>query len=320
MLSTAHRYFLEVVRTGSIKDAASRLHVAPSAISRQIAKLEDLTGTPLFLRRPHGMVLTQPGELLADHTRRVMLESEKVLRNIHQMGDRGATTIRIASNEAAAHNILPTVICAYRDRHADVAFQVHVASPLTIIQQLRDNVVDIGIAFSLNAHEGIDVIYENASPVRAIMSPSHPLASRQSLSLQGLKGYPLALTDSGTTVRLMFDSWHATDERSSFDLAFSSNSSTVIRNIVEAGHAVTLSGEITLMDDIASGTLVSIPMTDTIFDARTLQIQTATNARLSPLCEAFLPFLTTALDQAAYRAGSGGMNHPPLYKACGNRT
>ena len=60
----ALRYFVEVARTGSISDASARLHVAVSAISRQIAKLENETGAPLFERRPRGMALSEAGERL----------------------------------------------------------------------------------------------------------------------------------------------------------------------------------------------------------------------------------------------------------------
>jgi Bacterial regulatory helix-turn-helix protein, lysR family len=51
---TALRYFLEVVRSGSVSDAAARLNVSPSAVSRQVAGLEEMLGVPLFERRPRG--------------------------------------------------------------------------------------------------------------------------------------------------------------------------------------------------------------------------------------------------------------------------
>jgi len=54
--STQIRYFLEVARTGSVSQAAGQLHVAASAVSRQIAKLEDQLGCALFERRARGMV------------------------------------------------------------------------------------------------------------------------------------------------------------------------------------------------------------------------------------------------------------------------
>lgn len=57
----ALRYFVEVARTGSISDASARLHVAVSAISRQIARLESDLGVALFERRPRGMSLSEIG-------------------------------------------------------------------------------------------------------------------------------------------------------------------------------------------------------------------------------------------------------------------
>ena len=45
---TALRYFFEAAQTGSIRQAAEHVHVAPSAISRQIAKLEHEVGARLL--------------------------------------------------------------------------------------------------------------------------------------------------------------------------------------------------------------------------------------------------------------------------------
>ena len=58
MQTPALRYFLAVVRTGSISAAAQRLRVAGSAVSRQIANLEKELDAALFERRSHGMILT----------------------------------------------------------------------------------------------------------------------------------------------------------------------------------------------------------------------------------------------------------------------
>ncbi|GAA5232652.1 LysR family transcriptional regulator [Verticiella sediminum] len=55
------RYLLEVVAAGSISRAAERLHIAQSAVSRQIADLEDELGTPLLQRRRGGVQPTEQG-------------------------------------------------------------------------------------------------------------------------------------------------------------------------------------------------------------------------------------------------------------------
>ena len=83
LLPTPLRYFLEVARTGSISEASERLHVATSAISRQVAKLEQDVGAPLFERRPRGMALSEAGEILVAYARRSSLEAEQVLADVH---------------------------------------------------------------------------------------------------------------------------------------------------------------------------------------------------------------------------------------------
>src|SRR5689334_14869492 len=69
LLSIPMRHFLEVARSGSVSQAAARLFVASSAVSRQITKLEDSLGTPLFERHARGMALNAAGERLAAHLR-----------------------------------------------------------------------------------------------------------------------------------------------------------------------------------------------------------------------------------------------------------
>lgn len=300
MLSTAHRYFLEVVHGGSVKDAAASLHVAPSAVSRQIAKLEGLYGALLFERRPHGMVMTRAGEMLANHVRRVAREAERVRCDVRDLCGAERATVRIGSNEAVARNVLPAILGAYRARNPGVMFQVYVASPGEVTQRLRDGSIDVGIVFGLRAPgSGIDVRYEIRSPVRVIMSPDHALATRKNIQLEDLRSYPIALTDSGTTVRLLFDNCAVEREGAPFNVAYSSNSSSVIRAIVEAGHAVTFAGEITLVEPLRRGTLVAVTLDQLAFAQRTLQVQTAQGIALSDVAKHVVQCLIQGLEASA---------------------
>jgi len=57
MLNPNLRYFTAVARHGSIREAADDLHVAQSALSRQIHKLEQALGVPLLQRHARGVAL-----------------------------------------------------------------------------------------------------------------------------------------------------------------------------------------------------------------------------------------------------------------------
>ncbi len=65
LLNASLSYFAEVVRCGSIRQAADRLHVAPSAISRQISLLEHELGALLLTRSRRGVVPTEQGQLVS---------------------------------------------------------------------------------------------------------------------------------------------------------------------------------------------------------------------------------------------------------------
>ncbi len=58
------RIFHAVARAGSLTKAAERLHMSQSALSRQIAALEEELQTVLFHRHARGLVLTEEGEML----------------------------------------------------------------------------------------------------------------------------------------------------------------------------------------------------------------------------------------------------------------
>lgn len=75
------KYFTEVARSGSIRKASEELHVATSAVSRQIKKLEDELGTPLFERFSDGLRLTSAGEIVLRHAKETLQDFE-VMKSI----------------------------------------------------------------------------------------------------------------------------------------------------------------------------------------------------------------------------------------------
>ena len=98
----------------SIAAAAGAQHVAASAVSRQIAKLEDELGIALFERQARGMALSDAGRQLAAYASAAALEAERVATEIRHRGEQGDVTVRLACTEGFAHRFLPQCMAEFK--------------------------------------------------------------------------------------------------------------------------------------------------------------------------------------------------------------
>ncbi|WP_250454042.1 LysR family transcriptional regulator [Caballeronia sp. ATUFL_M2_KS44] len=298
MDQTALRYFLEVARSGSLSKASERLFVAVSALSRQIAKIEEQMGTPLFERRPRGMVLTEAGRLLANHARRSQLEEERVIDEIQGLSAGGRATIRIAASEGVAPDFLPQAFAHFLKTHARAHFQLDVSAPSIATQRVRDGTHDIAVCFSMAPEENVQVHYAQRAPVYALMRRGHPLASREAVSLTDLHAWPLAMHNQGGTLRQLFDI-ACSLEGLVFEPAFVSNYHTAMQSFVRLTDAVTLTGYLTVRSRLESDGLAAVPITNPELHQRTLQIQTMAGRTLPQAVIAFVELLKRAIEEPA---------------------
>ena len=108
--STSLRYFVEVVRCGSIRAASENLYVAPSAISRQLALLEDSLGAPLLERRQgRGSVkLTAPGEILMRYYKNLSKESVRLHSEIEALQGLRRGHVNFGMPEGLTRDFMPS--------------------------------------------------------------------------------------------------------------------------------------------------------------------------------------------------------------------
>ncbi len=298
MDNTALRYFLEVARSGSLSKASERLYVAVSALSRQVAKLEEEVGAALFERRPRGMVLSDAGRLLAEHAQRSLLDAERVTEEIRGLSNGGRATIRLASSEGVAPHFLPQVFARFLKTYPATHFQLEVAAPSVATQRVREGAADIAVCFSIAPEKDINVLYSQRAPIFALVRRDHPLGSRESVSLAELMPWPLAIDNQGVTIRQLFDI-SCSLEGLVFDPVFVSNYHAALQTFVLQTDAVTLTGFLTVRSRLDVDGLAAVPIRNPELQQRTLQIQTMAGRTLPHAVQAFVERLTGAIDNPA---------------------
>ncbi|MDH4427099.1 MAG: LysR family transcriptional regulator [Acidovorax sp.] len=291
---TALRYFLEVAEGGSLTEASARLHVAASALSRQIAALEAQLGTPLFERHPRGMVLTAAGEILAVHARRSVLDAERALGEIGALQGLRAGQVRLATSDAFANELVPRLCVEFQRSHAGIQFTVASLPTAQVPDAVRSGAADIGLCFSRAPQRDIAVAYRQSAPVLALMLPGHPLAAAPGVALADLARHPLALPPPETTVRQMIDIACSRQGLQLQPVLISNHAKTVVHFVLHGG-GLSVASEIAVRHLVAEGAIAARPISDQGMDFRDIEVQTLAGRSLPRAAQAFLELLTERL-------------------------
>ncbi|HBQ2314527.1 TPA: LysR family transcriptional regulator [Klebsiella pneumoniae] len=194
-------YFDMVRRCESIREAARRLNVASSAVNRQILKLEDDFGAPLFDRLSSGLKLTPAGELFARHVGVVLLDVERLRSELEAMEGIRSGHVELVTVETLAVDLLPTVIQQMNDRYPRVSIGVSVAGSEAIPDALVAGKADLGLAFALPKHDELQQLALGHFRLGAIVSPTHPLAIKESVKFSACADYDLILSKPDISIR-----------------------------------------------------------------------------------------------------------------------
>ncbi|MBB6561678.1 DNA-binding transcriptional LysR family regulator [Acidovorax soli] len=299
LLSLPLRYFLEVARTGSVNQAAQRLHVAASAVSRQLAKLEDSLGVVLFERQTRGMRLTTAGERLLAHAGAHAQESAQLVEQLQGLAEQEARRVRLACTEGFAAGFMPLVMAQFREMHPEVELQLHVGVPEEVSAQVQRGDADLALKYSVAPEKGLAVLHSAIAPVFAITVAGHPLALQRSVSVADVVRYPLLLGTAGITGRQLFD-LSCTLQGLRYTPAVVSNFSSALLPLLGPSD-VALASYLTAARWVEEGVLAARPFEDVQLQQRRLQVL-ALDGRVQPaLVQEFARVLVAAIEQYGKR-------------------
>lgn len=299
LLSLPLRYFLEVARTGSVNQAAQRLHVAASAVSRQLGKLEDSLGVVLFERQARGMALTEAGTRLLAHANAHDVQSVELMAQLRGLSAQGAVRVRVACTEGFAATFMPLVMSAFRQAHPQVQLQLQVAVPHEVSALALRGEVDLALKYSVAPEKGLQLLHSAIAPIYAIMPAQHPLARQRSVSVADVVRYPLLLGASSITGRQLFDLSCAV-QGLRYVPAVESNFSSALLPLL-SGQDVALASYLTAARWVEAGLLAARPFDETQLQQRRLQVLAAEGGVPSALVLQFTQALVAAIEQYGKR-------------------
>jgi DNA-binding transcriptional LysR family regulator len=254
-------YFNAVATHLSIREAARRLDIASSAITRQVAQLEDALGIALFIREKRRLRLSPAGEILFRHSRRLAAPIEAAVSEIEMLRGIKSGSVRIAAAESIGLSFLPRLITDFGRRYPRLNLDVSLTSSSGVIERLLDERVDIGLGFIAKPPRQIDVAFRRDVRIGAVMAPDHPLAASKHLTFRQCIEHPLAVAKPEISIREVIE-------------PFLRGSATILPPLVEVdsirlmvelalgGHYASIMTPIGAQNEIERGTLVFRPLED----------------------------------------------------------
>jgi DNA-binding transcriptional LysR family regulator len=196
------RSFLEVIKRGSLSEAARALGVSQPAVSNQIKGLERELGTELLIRGERGVVsLTAAGEVFLAFARQVVAAHEGMLQRLNHIKEEVSGELIIAASTTPGEFVLPQLLTDFKARYPQVEAQVTIADTGDVVEKVLARECDIGFIGAPIERPRLTLVPLIKDEIVLAVYPDHPFAGREAIRLEELQGQRLILREEGSGTR-----------------------------------------------------------------------------------------------------------------------
>jgi DNA-binding transcriptional LysR family regulator len=187
------RYFVAVAEERHFTRAARRLNVSQPPLSQQIRQLEEIVGSPLFVRSSRRVQLTSAGLAFLDGTRRSLAEVARTLEAAQRAGHGERDLLRVGFTDSAALGGLVEILRTYRAAYPGVHLDLIENTSQAQLDALERDDVDVALVRGPVASVTAKMIIVRREPFEVALPADHPLGKRRVVPLAALRGQPLVL-------------------------------------------------------------------------------------------------------------------------------
>lgn len=145
-MHTKHlQMFIHLCESKNFSKTASAMYLSPSALSRQIQKLEEEVGQRLFLRDNRSVTLTPAGKNLLPVALKILNEWQHYHAHLHGSSAELQGELRLYCSVTASYSHLPELLSDLRLQHPLIEFKLSTGDPALSIDKVLDGEADVAI-------------------------------------------------------------------------------------------------------------------------------------------------------------------------------
>ena len=190
------KIFLMIAQEGSVSKASKILYMTPQGTSKVLKNLETEMGCQLFIRDKSGMQLTESGERFREYALKDVDDYYQVKKDILHIEQRQKKVVDLLSAYGILRLLTPDCLVAFREKYPDIEFHYREYPDLPVEQLFAGN--EGNVAFSIGDFDEhlYQVVPLETFPIRLLVNEKHPLAQKESVTIEDLQGEPMFIESS----------------------------------------------------------------------------------------------------------------------------
>jgi len=183
--------FLYTVESGSIAEAARKLHKSRTTVSAALSTLEDELGVTLLTRTGNRIIPTEIGDSIARDCQRMLLISNDIVSKCSQYNQGIASTIRIVRDDALPEPIWRDILARMSRKFPNTSISMYVAPSPELEDMVEQNMVDVAYGLLPINSQLMHVLQNELGQIRmmSVAHKDHPLSALRKVNQTDLENY-----------------------------------------------------------------------------------------------------------------------------------
>ena len=195
-------HFIALAEEGRFAPAANRAHLSQAAFSRSIQALEEQAGMTLVDRGPHGITLTQAGEVVLRRARELVFDSSCLVRDLALMKAGDAGELIIGAGPVPAATIVPSLLVKLRRQSPHIVNRLRFGKLPQLLTQLDAQEIDVCLGdprqMLRNEHYAMARVGKQFGGMYC--RAGHPLLRKGEVNAESLSRYGIALISTSASL------------------------------------------------------------------------------------------------------------------------
>ena len=247
--------FVAICRTQSVSRAAEILYLSQSATSTSLGEFERQFNLQLFDRVGKSLSINETGRQLLPKAVELLDRAKEIEAQLNGLASFGE--MHIGATLTVGNYLATLLVAKYLQGHPESRIQLQVRNTKTIVQQIANYALDLGLIEGDCHHPDIEVMPWIADELVIFSAPNHPLASEQNISLNRLLSEPWILREQGSGTRETFDRAFQ-NHHAELNIRLELEHTEAIKRAVESGLGIGCISRLALKDAFKRGSLVPL--------------------------------------------------------------